>query len=268
MPKLTIVLPTSRPDRIDENVRIIKELVIPEEFEKPDILAVMDNTAIDRMQYEEKLKKLSGFGRVRTFQFDRAAEGEFNSFMRRNRITEVFAKAASMIQPDADFVFCLEDDTGIEPLDLMKLWADYKHLTEDGRAKVGLVSGVEAGRWQKIVGAWRVNDVNEPTEIQTIPFNRKQVLEEVDATGFYAFITPAALFRAHQYSWHDECFGPDVVYGLSLRQQGYRNVIDWTVEAIHYTRDKAIKCDEQCVVMKYEKKDDKWQLKEIVKPGV
>lgn len=261
MKKLSIVLPISRPNRVKETIDQIAQQVIPFGYE-PNVIAVIDNTDVDLQKVNEELKKLNL--RRRVFQFDRVPAGEFNSHIRRNRICEVMQKAAELVPPysDGDMVFCLEDDTEIPTNTTNELLESYKNLTEFAKWNVGLVTALEAGRWGfKMIGAWRTDDVNDPTVMETIPYQTDKILEPIDGGGFYAFVTPANLFKTHTFTWHDECFGPDVMYGLTLRQKGYQNACNWSLPVIHNANGEKIRVDDKCIVLRYRKNDaGKWNL--------
>jgi hypothetical protein len=63
-------------------------------------------------------------------------------------------------------------------------------------------------------------------------------VEQIDAGGLYAALTKYELYARHEFPPFEGCaFGPDVAWGLWLRQQGYQNYIDWGVEIEHRRRD-------------------------------
>jgi hypothetical protein len=65
-----------------------------------------------------------------------------------------------------------------------------------------------------------------------------QVVEEIDAGGLYACLTRNRHYVKHEFQPYEGCaFGPDVEWGISLRQQGYRNYLDWSVAVEHCRPD-------------------------------
>jgi hypothetical protein len=146
---------------------------------------------------------------------------------RRIRISEIHNEAKMLIG-DCKYVFGLEDDTIPPPSALQKLltgYAAYPHA--------GFIEGVELGRWGiPYVGAWRADDVYEPTTIESLlPALGRQ---EIDAGGFYCYLTKREHFVGHTYEPFDgNQLGPDVQYGLWLRQQGLKNYIDWSLIVEH-----------------------------------
>lgn len=171
---------------------------------------------------------------------------------RRTRIMEMLKKGQSLVG-DTDFVFMVEDDTEIAPNALQALIQNYKNLTEAG-ANVGIISGVQVGRWgYRMIGGWRVDDITTPKKVATIPFNKSAILERIDGSGLYCYLVPTALFKAHEWYWHDICFSVDMTFGLELRRQGYQNFIDWTIVAGHVMENgNVLVPNEKCQVVAFE----------------
>jgi hypothetical protein len=64
------------------------------------------------------------------------------------------------------------------------------------------------------------------------------LVEEIDAGGLYACLTPYRHYADHEFQPYEACaFGPDIEWGISLRQQGYRNYVDWGVAIEHCRQD-------------------------------
>jgi hypothetical protein len=135
-----------------------------------------------------------------------------------------------------DFILGLEDDTTPPPHALRQLQHDYVL-----HPYAGFIEGVELGRWGvPYVGAWRADDVYEPTKFESaMPPEGPTAggVEEIDAGGFYCYLTKAQTFLAHHHAPYGEALGPDVAYGLALRQQGFQNYIDWALRCAHYQQD-------------------------------
>jgi hypothetical protein len=65
-----------------------------------------------------------------------------------------------------------------------------------------------------------------------------RVVEEIDAGGLYATLTKYERYAVHEFKPYEDCaFGPDIEWGIALRQQGYRNYLDWSVAVEHCRPD-------------------------------
>ena len=66
----------------------------------------------------------------------------------------------------------------------------------------------------------------------------------------------------HNFEPYEDVLGPDFNYGLSLRQQGYRNYVNFDVQCTHLTQKEDLKVTE-VVQVSYKKDDDKkWKLEQ------
>lgn len=202
------------------------------------------------------------------------APQEVRIYARRDRIRDMLTGLQQTITKkgfaDSDFMFMVEDDTQIESGALQRLLADWRELTDAG-VKVGLIEGAQVGRHGiRMIGAWRMDDLENPTVMSTIPYNKTALFEKIDGGGLYCFITPMELFLAHTFYWHDECFSVDVTYGIELRKKGYINIIDWSVVAGHADQHgRVLVPNENCMVAEYKKADNGiWNLQPIIKGGV
>jgi hypothetical protein len=173
---------------------------------------------------------------------------EFSINTRRRRIAAIHNEIRKLIKP-CEYVFLVEDD-GVLPLDaLSRLLADYQ-----AHPYAGFVMGVELGRWGiQHVGAWRADDVYDMKRLESAMPARPellndagraigrvadQVIEEIDAGGLYASLTRYRHYVDHDFQPCEGCaFGPDVEWGIALRQQGYRNYLDWSVAVEHCRPD-------------------------------
>lgn len=182
----------------------------------------------DRIMAEMNRTEFRKFVILRNYEHE---VPEVNIPMRRQRIAEIHNQAKELVRAlDGDFVLGLEDDTVFTNLSVRRLYAPF---IEDGEKSVGLVSAYEAGRWHnKIIGIWNFDNVNDPQSCWTMLPG--QGYEEIDATGFYCFLTPLALYKEYHFStelWQP--WGPDVNYGLWLREMGLFNFVDWTQSCGH-----------------------------------
>ena len=105
------------------------------------------------------------------------------------------------------------------------------------REAVGMVTGVELGRWGvPYVGAWKVDDIMNPQKVISMESKvGKSLVEEIDAAGLYCALIRADLYKQHSFTT-DNGLGPDVNMAIEFRQLGFKNYIDWFVPVTHITR--------------------------------
>jgi hypothetical protein len=210
-------------------------------------------------------QKRSTFGKTVVKMTDNGPTYEVRIAKRRDRIVQ-FHKVMQKLLWEFDYVFGVEDDTIFEPEALNKLM---EPMSLDD---VGFVEGVQVGRWgMKMIGAWKVDDVDNPKTIKTIEplvvdgIKQRNVhhLENIDAGGFYCFVTRGHLYANHNFEWHDECFGPDVLFGIGLRKKGLKCLIDWSVECGHDVKTDVLwPSKEKIEVVEYNKVNEEWKLKQ------
>lgn len=155
---------------------------------------------------------------------------------RRKRIAhnhQYLREAVEELQPD--LIWQIEGDDALHPFTLELLLKDYNRLKGDS---FGYVSGVQVGRHGiYALGAWRFNE--DRTEFSSAD-HRKKGIQEVDATGFYCLLAERETWLKGVCSWNDERWGPDVNFGLSLRDQGYTIYADMNVFVGHDTPDRGV----------------------------
>lgn len=234
------------------------------------LLVCIDTTEITEHYVRNAFEKWEVPMKYRIIHTGAQPAGEIRMATRRDHIRDMLQMATKQIRDDSDMVFMVEDDTQIEPSALRDLMSNFAHLETAG-IKVGFVEGAQVGRHgYRMIGAWRCDDLEKPTVMETIPFTKSYLLEKIDGGGLYCFVTPTHLFKAHQWYWHDECFSVDVTYGIELRKKGYQNFIDWTVTAGHVQRDHSMLVpNEDCVVVRYEQQPEgHWLLMNGRKGGI
>lgn len=153
---------------------------------------------------------------------------------RRRRIAQVWNHARQLIPSSCQYVFTVEDDTIVPADSLEKLIYQYAL-----QPYAGFASGVELGRWGiPYVGAWSADSVYDPTKLTTLLPPDKPALtsgvQAVDAAGFYCYLTKRELFVGHDYRpFAAGQLGPDVEFGLAMRQEGRQCFVDWSVRCEH-----------------------------------
>lgn len=218
MAKVVIFLPVSRADHLD---RLFASLEMLEcDLTATSLLAYVDGD--DKLFSHVKAKTdHAKFNQCRCVSRPtNQATAPFALMERRKRIAAIKNESRDLIGP-CDYVFGIEDDTIIPSHALRKLLDDYAIYPY-----AGLIEGVELGRWGvPYVGAWRADDVYEPTKIESIMPGSG--LEEIDAGGFYCYLTKYENYVKHDYApLGNNDLGPDVNYGIWLRQQGFKNYVD------------------------------------------
>lgn len=226
----TIILPISRSEYLDDVFRSLELLTCY--TTSTNLLCIVDGDASLFVDARNRCTS-SKFANRLCVQYpqDGIKLRESNRPGRRRRITSIHNYAKQYIN-SCQFVFLTEDDTILPRDALRNLLNDYETHPE-----AGLISGVQLGRHGiTSVGAWEADDVHDTRMIRSLlpPTDDKDFLEEIDASGFYAMLTRAEIFMAHEHKSFDiNELGPDVYYGLELRKQGYKNYIDWSVPTIH-----------------------------------
>lgn len=222
-----IVIPISRPDHLMPLFSALDALGC--DAEKTALLTYVDG---DKALYDAvaTLTDNSKFTVKRCIQ-RKADKVPFGIPDRRVRIAQIHNELKPLVG-DCQYVFGLEDDTIPPSSALRLLLADYGIAPH-----AGFISGVEPGRWGvPYIGAWRADDVYEPTKLETLP--RGLGIEEIDAGGFYCFLTKREHYVNHHFKpWNGNVLGPDVDYGLALRREGYKNYADFTVCCKHLQAD-------------------------------
>lgn len=215
----------------------------------------------DSIEIAMKLRRLQERHTWASFELEMNRDhnpNEVNIGVRRKRIAEVKNQSKEIIaRHESEWVLALEDDSAFDHLDCFcRLRQGYRELEDPEQQPIGLISGVEAGRWNmKYIGAWSFDDVMEPSKAYTVKpqfpnlserhtkfeVPADQAYQAVDACGYYAYLTPTKLYLEHEYYWdNNQPWGPDVNYGLWLRQKGYRVFIDWGTAIGHNDHNKII----------------------------
>ena len=246
MPTTTIILPISREQHL---LRVFASLELLEcDRERTSLLAYVDGEA-DLFLTARNLVQQSKFKERLCIQGNIPGERrEFSINTRRRRIAAIHNEIRKLIKP-CEYVFLIEDDGVLPATALGRLLSDYL-----AHPHAGFIEGVELGRWGiPHVGAWRADDVYDMKRLESVlPHTAEivdgamrplgavpdRVVEEIDVGGLYACLTRFRLYMDHEFRPYDGCaFGPDVEWGIALRQQGYQNYLDWSVAVEHCRPD-------------------------------
>lgn len=222
----TILLLVSREAFLDEVFKSLEELKC--NVGETALLVIVNGEA-DLFVKTRNLCELSKYPERLCLQVrPRTKVRQYDIGGRRKRIATLHNYAREHI--NTEYVFGVEDDT-IVPSNALEL------LGEQMIDGVGMVEGVEMGRWGvPYIGAWLVDNIDEPTKIVSMPQSSGVV--DIDAGGFYCFITRAEYYKAHDFKPFDNNgLGPDVDFSLGLRRQGLKVLAHFDVECIHKNAD-------------------------------
>lgn len=228
---ICVLLPISRKDYLKAVFDSLAALSKPSDTE---LIILTDGDKELEQAVDHRLDSIH-FVRTQVIHFGDGATADRNE--RRYRIAEIHNKLKHCLPEACDYVFAIEDDTVVPPHALTNL---FELLDQPNTA---YVSGVELGRWNTpYIGAWRVDDVYNPTKVSSLMpalvDNMSLYLHhQVDAGGLYCALIDADLYKMHQFQPFDNQgkngLGCDVNFGLYLRQQGYKCLIDWGVQCDH-----------------------------------
>lgn len=223
---ITTILPVSRIQYLD---RIINSL-LQQTYKANNLLVIYDGSEDD---YAEARNKIVGLDFDSVRFVDSINLGlAFSIPDRRRHISNIHNQIRTLIE-DTDYIFSIEDDGVLPPDALERLVKVMKN-----NDNVGLVTGVEIGRWGiPYVGAWTVDSTTNVTTITSITNKASEeptTVDPIDACGLYCALIRADLYKEHEF-FTDNGLGPDVNLGLFIRNQGFNNYIDWGIPISHLT---------------------------------
>lgn len=253
-PEISIFVPFTRLWIVDEFLQKLSELELPREKCELVFFNDTNNRALqDTLRYYLEQVK-DQYNGCTVFCSQSEAPTETDAMVRRERILQMKRKSVDLIA-DSKFVFCLEDDT--LPVN-NNVFTDLYETAQ--KSSTGFVSAVERGRWGfGIIGGWRMDDVHEPTMVNTIPF-RESGIEEIDGGGWYCYITPTHLYKSIKYRFGAECFGPDVCYVQDVRRAGYKAYINWNHPCEHHIQNSKLLPSRGCMVVYWKRVRDEWMI--------
>jgi len=157
---------------------------------------------------------------------------------RRKRIVENHTFLTEIVNEEQpDLVWQVEGDSWFEPDTLERLLAHHKKMSMEN-ANLGYVSGVQVGRHGLYtLGAWQFE---EDGGFHSLDFKAKG-LQSVDATGFYCLLAETDVWLKGTPHWTNEPYGPDVNFGLSLKNQGFDIFADPELHIGHIYKNGIIK---------------------------
>lgn len=261
---ITIVLPISRRDYLKPVFDCLAALDKPEDTE---LLIITDGDSELEAAVDRRLDSIS-YARIQIISFGQKPAEDRDS--RRFRISDIHNKARNYISEACDYVFSIEDDTTYPAHTLTQMLGFFEY-SED----CAFVEGVELGRHKsKYVGAWKVDDLNDPLRIHSIMPNfnadelellvmKRPVMQRIDAGGLYCALTKAYLYKTHTFEPYDKSgengLSCDLNFGLALRRAGFTCFIDWSIRCDHIGDFGSVNLgNTNPVMVVFEKHNGKW----------
>lgn len=238
--KITTILPVSRIKYLDR----VLESLLKQTYKIENLIVVFDGPEGEFLQVRNKIKELDIENTLCVPSVD--GRQAHTIAERRWHIVRIHNQIRDLIG-ECDWVFSIEDD-GILPRNALE------RLVEAIDNDVGMVTGVELGRWGiPYVGAWKVDDIENPAVVTSMESKVGQdLVETIDGCGLYCALIRADEYKKHMFDTRNG-LGPDVNLGLFLRKQGYHNYIDWMIPVTHlttrYNREIEIPADSQSRVI-------------------
>lgn len=220
--KITTILPVSRTSYLDQ----VLDALVSQTYKPDNLIVVFDGNQSEYLAVRNKVVTLP----FNVFCIPSTNLAPANSIPdRRRHIVNIHNQIRELVN-DCDFVWSIEDD-GVFPPDALEKLVNNINLPD-----AGMITGVELGRWGiPYVGAWVVNDVTTTTKITSLENKALEGgYEEIDACGLYCALIRADLYKEHNF-FTGNGLGPDVNLGLSIRQRGFKNYIDWSIHLTHLT---------------------------------
>lgn len=175
---------------------------------------------------------------------------------RRIRIAQNHQKLRQVVEDiKPDLVWQIEGDCDLPKDCLKRLLDDYEKLKGDD---FGYVSGIQVGRHGLYcLGAW----TNFASESFRSLRHELTGIQPVEATGFYCLLAPREVWLSGVAEWNGEPYGPDVVWGLSIKKRKYA---DMSLHIGHMTKRGIIKpSDMSTCNVRFFKDKDRWIYKQL-----
>lgn len=257
----TIILTVSRSDYLEQVVSRIELLEC--DPTQVNILAIVDGDDALYIKVRNRIQLTKFENRLVVRSDLPTLPPRYDLLERRNRIATIHNQARGLIAHTNGYVFCVEDDTIIPRRSLERLMK-----IAINNSAFAFAEGVEIGRWGvPYVGAWRADDIYEPTKIVSVqniyPVAESQRIENIDGGGLYCALIRADLYKDHEFHASNG-LGPDVNFGLAMRQQGFECFIDWNIPCTHLYNQMGVEYQlgpsaESKVVTLTKVNDKKWR---------
>ena len=241
--KVTIIMPVSRADYLSPVFSALEVLECDRRYTNLVVIVDGDDKLFINVR---NLTAMSKFNETLCVPYSKRDEPkviETDLIGRRQRIADIHNELKTLIG-ECKYVLGIEDDTVIPPKTLAHLLEDLSEVPH-----AGFIQGVELGRWHKpYIGAWLADDIYEPHLMSSImprsefdSTRGNKAYEPIDAGGLFCFISKKEIYTSHDFkTFENNGMGPDADYGMTLRQLGYSNFIDWRIKCIHLFGDEKI----------------------------
>lgn len=229
--QITTILPVSRVEYLDRILESLKN----QTYKSQSLIVIFDGSDNDFITVRNKVVGID-YQHVLCVKSTNRIKAQ-SIYERRWHIANIHNQLRELIG-DADYIFSVEDDGILPPNALERL------VSSKSMAHLGLVTGVELGRWGvPYVGAWRADDVFDPKRIVSMHSRAgEDVGDSIDACGLYCALIKADLYKSHKFTASNG-LGPDVNLGLYIRQQGYLMYIDWGISVTHLTNRSGLEME-------------------------
>lgn len=228
---VTIIIPISRDLCLERLFASLELMTTPLHT---NLLTIVDGN--DKKLYEKarNLTEMSKFEQRLCVFRNKPQVQRLSIPARRLRIATIHNELKQYLV-NSEYIFGIEDDTIVPPHTLNRLLRDYQ-----SKPHAGFIQGAEIGRWGvNYIGAWQVDDIYDSKQFTSL--QKGDGLQEIDAGGLYCFLTKTETYLAHEFKpYKENVMGPDVDFGMALRQQGMRNYINWNIKCKHYNRNGGI----------------------------
>jgi hypothetical protein len=209
----------------------------------------------------EQLAKITGVEFLQVMLVDEKPAKGIDA--RRQRIVQNHKELEKMIEKTQsveafNYVIQIEGDSVLQPDTFTKLLA---RLDQIPSKNFGYISGVQVGRHGLYcIGAWHFDDEDHFSSVN----HRETGLVKVDATGFYCLLAPVNVWLMGNCAWNGERYGPDVVWGRSLRKLGFNIYADMDNEIGHQSTNGVIGLDNlNLCTAHFQRSNDKWSYKVV-----
>lgn len=244
---ITIVLPVSRTTFLKPVMESLNNLNV-----EANLLVYVDGDLNDFERWRNAVTQ-SKFNQKLCVYRKRGKPDDSNILKRRERIGEIHREMLSMIK-ESEYIFLTEDDTTFPNNTVNVLMKNLNDLD------AGFVSGVQIGRWGfPYIGAWKVDNLENPTFVESVRLG--EGILEVDTAGFYACLMRKETYLNGSFEPFEDVLGPDFSFGLSLRQKGLKNYINFDIKCGHLRPDRELTFENTKTSVVRFVKGEQWSIK-------
>lgn len=261
-PKYTLLITYSRLWMFEKLSEWLNRIDLPlETLKETELVFLWDGkTKADNIKhYFELWNFLEDMGVVLGFQSVKLVTTEEDPLDDKDRVSARRKRIINLLEGVKEFIgnskylMQLEDDS-LPPYDAFKtLLKTFK------KERAGFVQGIEIGRWERYAGAWKIDNIEDPQVVETLPYKATGI-EEIQGGGFYCYVTRTRLFKSAEFRATGDCFGIDVNFVFDIVRQGLKAFTDWGVVCEHHQKNgKILVPDETIKVLKWRKVGDTYK---------